>query len=112
LNTTRLFDGETDRYSFDFDACTIAKGFAQVDSEQDASYYGTWANPHKFQIVSYCEGDITVQKADNGTEFAEELRKIATWNTEQGYKPIGIDPGFNKELKAAFIELGLSELLH
>jgi hypothetical protein len=112
MKTTRQFDGMTDRYAFDFNACSSSNGYAQIDTEQDASYYGTWANPFKLQIVSYAEGDITIQKADNDKEFADEIRAIADWNVEVGFKPIGIDPGFNKELKAGFVELGLSEYLH
>ena len=34
-----------DRYVYDFGLCTYEKGWAQVDTAQDASYFGTWANP-------------------------------------------------------------------
>ena len=51
------FDPMTDRYSFDFKLCTPKNGWAQVDTSQDASYFGTWANPFERKTVSYCEGD-------------------------------------------------------
>ena len=109
---TDLFDGQTDRYAFDFGLCSTKNGFAQVDTSQDASYFGTWANPHKLQVVSYTEGDICVIKADTPDEFKSELRNIQTWNTENGHKFLGIDLGFDVDLKQAFVDLELSDLLH
>jgi hypothetical protein len=35
----------SDRYVYDFVLCTYDKGWAQIDTRQDASYYGTWTNP-------------------------------------------------------------------
>jgi hypothetical protein len=101
-----------DRYHFDFHRCAYSKGFAQFDSPQDASYYGTWANPTTLTIVSYCEGDVTESTADNAQEFCEELRKIDAWNQKHQSGPARIDPGFSEAMKAAFIDLGLSDLLH
>ena len=31
-----------DRYTYDFGLCSFEKGWAQVDTAQDASYFGTW----------------------------------------------------------------------
>jgi len=101
-----------DRYFFDFGMCAPAKGFAQVDTEQDAAYYGTWANPFTLSIVSYCEGDVCISTADNTDEFVDEIRKIKDWNEKGGWRFGGIDPGFNDKLRYRFIELGLSDLLH
>lgn len=102
----------TDRYEFDFGVCSPKKGFAQVDTEQDASYYGTWASPYKLMIVNYAEGDITTQQADTPKEFAEALRSLKKWNEDFGYKFRGIDPGFDNKLRAKFDSFGLSDLLH
>jgi len=112
VNTVRSFEADYDRYRFDFGHCTAARGFAQVDTSQDAWYYGTWANPHRLMIVSYAEGDVTIQTADTPEEFAAELRRIRAWNDEQGHEFLGIDPGFNDTLRARFCEIGLAELLH
>ena len=106
------FVNEGNRYYFDFKACTPDKGYAQVDSEKDAWYYGMWANPIELKIVSYCEGDISVQTAETPGEFADELRRINEWNVTQGYKPIGIDTLCRENITAKFNELGLTELLH
>ena len=102
----------TDRYVFDFKLCTTGKGWAQVDTEQDASYYGTWANPFELKVVSYTEGDITIRKADNEAEFVKEIQDIKQWNIEQGWNFYGIDPGFNEQLQNKFRDIGLSDYLH
>lgn len=100
------------RYEYDFRLCSTSKGFAQVDTSQDASYFGTWANPSKLMIVCYCEGDLTIQTAETPAEFVKELENIRTWNTENGHRFIGIDPGFNEALAAKFCDLGLAHMLH
>lgn len=111
METLRSFE-HTDRYQFDWKLCTAAKGWAQIDTEQDASYYGTWANPEKLMIVSYVEGDITIQTASNTAEFAEEIRKIKEWNESHGWKFFGIDAFCNETITRAFEAAGLSDLLH
>ena len=101
-----------DRYVYDFGLCSYSNGWAQVDTAQDASYFGTWANPARLVILNYCEGDTTVKEAASPEEFAAELREIDVWNRANGYGPARIDPRFNPAMKAAFEWLGLVDLLH
>jgi hypothetical protein len=101
-----------DRYTYDFGFCSYEKGWAQVDTAQDASYFGTWANPTRLMIFSYCEGDTTLKEAASREEFAAELREIDAWNRAHGYGPARIDPGFDPAMKAAFEGLGLADILH
>lgn len=101
-----------DRYVYDWGFCSSKNGFAQVDTEQDASYFGTWANPITLTLFCYCEGDCTTTKCENAIEFVERVRSIKAWNEDHGYRFIGIDPGFDELLKAEFIALGLGDLLH
>ena len=42
-----------DRYTYDFGLCSYENGWAQVDTAQDASYFGTWANPTRLMILSF-----------------------------------------------------------
>lgn len=100
-----------DRYRFDSGECSVKNGFAQVDTKQDAWYYGTWANPHTLTIVSYAEGDITRQTAEDAEEFASAMRELKAWNEKLGYW-MGIDPMLNTEIESKFKELGLGDLLH
>ena len=102
----------TDRYVYDFGPCSSKNGFAQLDTAQDASYYGMWANPEKRIIVSYCEGDVTTTICDNDKEFVEEIDRIADFNNSNGLDFKGIDPGFNDALKERFVSIGLSHYLH
>ena len=111
MKTIRKFI-PADRYIFDFRHCSIKKGFAQVDTSQDASYFGMWANPERLMIVGYAEGDVTIQTADNVNEFVEEIRSIKKWNIENGYRFLGIDPGLNDRLAERFNDIGLSDMVY
>lgn len=111
INTTHEFC-PADRYIYDFGICSTKNGFAQIDTEQDASYYGNWCNPFKRVAFSYVEGDCYTTVCDTDEDFVTHLRSIAKWNTDQGFEPIFLDPGFNEELKAKLAELGLDDLLY
>ena len=100
-----------DRYIYDFRACTYEKGWAQIDTRQDASYYGTWTNPDRRELFNYCEGDTTLTRCDTDAEYIQAVRECADWNKSSGYW-IGIDPGFGESMKERFVALGLADLLH
>ena len=91
-----------DRYQYDFVLCTCARGWAQVDTAQDASWFGTWASPTERTILNFAEGDVTRTICDTDEEFAAALREIDRWNRDHGYGLARIDPGFDLALKAAF----------
>jgi len=112
MKTIREFCPQADRYAFDFELCSVAKGFAQVDTSQDASYFGTWANPTTMTVVTYIEGDVVIRFAENEAEFRDELIGIERWNLENGHDFKGIDAMCNVDLKSKFQNLGLSDLLH
>lgn len=101
-----------------YDNKLMNAGFAQVDSRQDASYFGTWISPTKRILFNYCEGDCTITKCDTDAELLAELDRMEKWNAENGErrysngKAIGIDPGFDADLKAACIAAGLTEYVH
>ena len=106
-----FFPGE-ERYLFDFRLCTFNKGYAQLDTRQDAWYYGNWANPEKLIIVSYAEGDCTIKYAESKEEFVKEIRSWAEWNEENGHGPAKIDHGCRDKMAEKFKSLGLGDLLH
>lgn len=108
---TRMFDGETDRYAFDFKLCPAAKGWAQVDTAQDASYYGNWANPLKRQLVSYAEGDIVVTKCDTDDEFIAAVAEMCEWQKGAGHFK-GIDTMCSDDIDAAFKRMNLNQYLY
>ena len=96
-----------DRYAFDMGACSTAKGFAQVDTTQDAPYFGTWANPSSHRIVQYCEGDLSVYDCETPEEFVEWLEEMAAADYFKG-----IDGMCNEGIIDGFRALGLGGLLH
>jgi hypothetical protein len=111
--TTRDEHGIESRYELDCGMCSSSNGFAQIDSGQDASYYGIWANPYTLEVVSYAEGDLDITKLPTISAFASYIREMKTWNDSAGYgRNFGIDPGFNAKLKVAFVDAGLGDLLH
>jgi hypothetical protein len=101
----------SDRYLYDFRVCTYAKGWAQVDTRQDASHYGTWTNPTKREIFTYCEGDTTLVRCTTDEEYVAQVRAVADWNKENEYWK-GIDPGLGEDMRAQFVALGLADLVH
>ena len=103
MQIIRDFKPMSDRYSFDVGLFSNANGFAQIDTKQDASYYGTWCSPAARTIVNYCQGDLTTTVCETDAELAEQLRELARWNAEAGYGPMKIDPGFNDSLAEVVI---------
>ena len=95
-----------DRYHFDFGECSYENGFCQIDTTQDASYYGNWIHLDKMYLVSYAEGDVRRIQFDNRDEVVKWLRNV--------YGLIHIDPGLG-DMRERTIkrmqELGITELL-
>jgi hypothetical protein len=109
---TRGSDGPfSDRYKFDFRICTPAKGWAQLDTRQDAPYYGNWINPTTRELFSYCEGDLIHTQCDDDDDFVKSVRECVAWHQERDYF-IGIDGMCNESIIDAFARLGLAEFLH
>ena len=112
MKITRDFRPLSDRYSFDCGPCSYANGFAQIDTKQDAPWYGAWCSLSARTIVNFCEGDVTTTVCETDAEFSAQLRELARWNDEAGYGPMKIDAVFHDELRQAFEKLGLADLLH
>ena len=91
MNTETSFIGDGDRYRFDTGRCSIARGFAQLDTSQDAWYYGIWASPRRLEVVSYAEGDLSVTKCETVEEFAAGGSEDLRARDSLGFR--GIDPG-------------------
>ena len=112
MEITRDFRPLSDRYSFDCGPCSYANGFAQIDTRQDAPWFGAWAAPSSRTIVSFSESDVTTTVCETDADFVGQLRELARWNDAAGYGPMKIDPGMGDDLRQAFEQLGLADLLH
>lgn len=111
MQKLRTFNSQGDRYVYDWGLCSSRNGWAQVDTKQDASYFGIWTNPTAFKIFQYTEGDEYLTTCENAEEYKTELLALIDWQKQAGYWK-GIDAGFDDKLKQAFVDLGLSEYLH
>jgi hypothetical protein len=101
----------SDRYKYDFRKCLPADGWAQLDTRQDASYYGNWVNPLTLELFSYCEGDIVHTKCADEADFIATLRTCVEWHREREYF-IGIDGMLNEPIISALTRLGFAADLH
>lgn len=100
-----------DRYEYDFNRCSYRSGWAQLDTSQDAWYYGNWVNPITLELMSYCEGDVTHIRCDDESDFKIALADTIRWQRDnQSFK--GIDPMCDEKLFAAFVRLGFDADLH
>lgn len=101
-----------DRYYFDFNVCTPSKGFAQVDTPQDAWYYGHWFNPFTLTLVAYIEGDVVTTQYESKDECITDMRYLSEWNVQHNGKSAKIDGMCNQSLIETIKELGLGDMLH
>lgn len=98
-----------DRYWYDFKVCPAERGWAQVDTSQDASYYGMWINPGKLKLFEFCEGDITSWQCDTAPELVQLMAETRDSLTRNGHRFKGIDPGFNLQLESQLVSAGLTD---
>lgn len=111
VRTTTGFIIDATRYDYDFGACNYKKGWAQLDTWQDASYFGVWINPKTLSIFTYCEGDTTLQRCEDEDEFKAEVLKAVEFHSTEDTEA-KIDGMCNKAIISAFTELGLDHILH
>lgn len=101
-----------DRYLFDFHYCNGEQGYAQIDTKEDASYWGNWANPKNLKVAHFVEGEFTVHLCESPEEFVQHLRDFADSCDRLGYGPMKIDPLCKDDIENGFRALGLADLLH
>lgn len=104
-----MFDWNT--YNFKSGMCSSAFGWAQVDTDQDASYHGIWANPFDLKMFTFIEGDTILVECENKEEFIKQIRECKTFQDKNGGFQ-GIDPGLSEGAKTPWIALGLGDLLY
>lgn len=111
----RGFEFAAERYQWDCDRCTYAKGWAQMTTYQDASYFGIWVNPTECQIFTFCEGDTSLYVGDSDADFRAELvRCLQAYSPDDARRAL-IDVKFldvHSPIRDAFVALGLADALH
>lgn len=111
MDTQRFESAGGSRYQFDFGQCHYKRGWAQCDTSQDASYFGIWTNPFRHMIVTYAEGDVTIQTAASEAEYRDAVRAMVDWYRDRGQWR-GIDGMCHGQIISRMAALGLADLLH
>lgn len=88
------------RYMFDFKLISKA-GWVQLDTTQDASYYGNWVNRQLRKIINYAEGDYTETTYTTDEAFTEGLNSYLVSLQKMGYQPM-LDTYGNEEQYSDF----------
>ena len=96
------------RYTFDFG---LGRDWAQMDTSDDASYYGHWTSPTDRAILSYVEGDVEYRSFATEQSYVDALRAWIKWARDFGIFK-GIDGMLREDLIAEFKRLGLGKELH
>jgi hypothetical protein len=107
----RGFEPHQTRYFFD----SKLKGFAQLDTAEDASYYGNWANASTLELFSFAEGDTCHTKCETVEDFRAEMLSFVEFCERQGNDYFrGIDPGpyHTPEVLKPWKDAGLIHLIH
>lgn len=101
----------TGAYAYDFGACAIARGWAKFSSIHDSVHFGNWASPTELKWVSYRDGEAKVVAFRHPGEFVDHCRAtLARYEQQDGQRP-SMEVGFNKDLEAELIRLGLGDIL-
>jgi len=72
----RYWHGDADRYFFDMAMCRSENGWKQYDTNQDAWYFGVWVNLSERQIVTYAEGDLSVEDCADDAALKAKLKEM------------------------------------
>jgi hypothetical protein len=106
--------GRLDRYDIASMALlNLSNGWAQIDTWQDASYFGVWTNPARMEIFSYAEGDTCLEKCTDAADYVDAVKRCISFY-EHPRQPCRIDVFESRfpEIAKAFRDLGLGEFIH
>ncbi len=67
-----------DRYLFDSNFDTGR--WSQLDTEHDASYFGTWCNKSQLRILQFIEGELYLTLCQDAASFDAELASLCVQN--------------------------------
>ena len=94
----RSFLAGADRYVFDFNECTPGSGWQQLDTAEDASYFGVWLHPERLETLSFIEGDvIRVFCADSASYNAEVEALCESYQAAPAFLTIDLEEGLTTE---------------
>ena len=81
-----------DRYQFDFDDAFRGQGWQQLDTVDDAAWFGIWTNRDRLQVFTFAEGDASLITAPTPEAYNLEVQVIFEFHdVAPGYSMV--DPG-------------------
>jgi len=91
--TSKRIYADMDRYVVDFAPDFKSGGWAQYDTDQDAHYFGVWVNRSMRAILTYAEGDWTLEELPNDQEYFRTIEEMNAFYGEgfiaKAYGPDG-----------------------
>jgi hypothetical protein len=91
------FRPDLNRYHFDNSECNPARtDFCQIDTWQDASYFGIWADPVGLRVVKFIESEVYRHEFETEAAFCEKIRSVLKHN-RRGEGHASIDPYGNRD---------------
>ena len=66
----------SERYVIDFADDFKSEGWSQYDTNQDAHYFGVWVNPKTLQILTYAEGDWTLEECPDADHYNDQIKNM------------------------------------
>ncbi len=85
---------QSERYVIDFAPDFNTDGWSQFYTDQDAHYFGVWYCPSKRMVLTYCEGDWSLEVGetadDMGRMFAVLCQVYREGKIATGYGPEGV----------------------
>ena len=72
----------SERYVIDFDPLFGVEGWQQFDTNQDAHYFGCWVNPRTRMVLTYAEGDWSLEVAPSDDLYLEAVGRLVSFYGE------------------------------
>ena len=72
----------SERYVIDFAPDFQSGGWRQFDTDQDAAYFGVWYSAPQRLVLTYCEGDWTLEVAEDAEAMAAAVKRLCDFYRE------------------------------
>ena len=66
----------SERYYVDFADDFNSQGWVQFDTNQDAHYFGVWCNSRERVILTYCEGDWSLEELADDAAYNAAIGRL------------------------------------
>lgn len=80
--TVRQFFLPLERYVVDFAPDFKAEGWEQFDTDQDAAYFGVWVNSKQLVVLTYCEGDWSIEECPSQEHYRAAIERLCAFYAE------------------------------